>query len=77
MPHALCSLAVVDESVVYAVGTRSPDRPPVMMKTVDGGRTWMAWDMRPWADILSASVDVGKPAKRGRGKPGHRRSAQA
>ena len=23
-----------------------------MMKTLDSGQTWTAWDMRPWADIL-------------------------
>ena len=51
-PPAICGLSVVDESVVFASGTNFPNRPPRMMKTLDGGQTWTAWDMRPWADIL-------------------------
>jgi photosystem II stability/assembly factor-like uncharacterized protein len=51
-PSAICGLSVVNESVVFASGTNFPDRPPRMMKTLDGGQTWTAWDMRPWADIL-------------------------
>ena len=49
-------LSVVNESVVYASGTNFPfprfNRPPRMMKTVDGGRSWTAWDMRPHAALL-------------------------
>lgn len=50
-------LTVVDESVVYASGTNYPfpawnDRPPRMMKTVDGGATWTAWDMSMHASNL-------------------------
>jgi photosystem II stability/assembly factor-like uncharacterized protein len=55
-PGAVCGLSVVNESVVYASGTNFPfprfNRPPRMMKTVDGGRTWDAWDMRPHAALL-------------------------
>lgn len=51
-PSAICGLSVVNESVVFASGTNFPNRPPRMMKTLDGGQTWTAWDMRPWADIL-------------------------
>jgi photosystem II stability/assembly factor-like uncharacterized protein len=51
-PAAVCGLSVVNESVVFASGTNFPTLPPRMMKTVDGGKTWTAWDMRPWADIL-------------------------
>jgi len=51
-PSAVCGLSVVSEAVVFASGTNDPKRPPRMMKTVDGGQNWTAWDMRPWADIL-------------------------
>ena len=51
-PSAVCGLAVVNERVVYASGTNYPDRPARMMKTVDGGQTWTAWEMAPWADLL-------------------------
>lgn len=51
-PPAICGLSVVDESTVFAAGTNFPNRPPRMMKTRDGGLTWTARDMRPFADIL-------------------------
>ena len=51
-PSAVCGLSVVDESVVYASGTNYPNRPPRMMKTVDGGGSWQAWDMTPHASLL-------------------------
>ena len=51
-PSAICGLSVVNASVAFASGTNFPNRPPRMMKTLDGGQTWTAWDMRPWADIL-------------------------
>ena len=51
-PPAICGLSVVNDQVVFASGTNFPNRPPRMMKTVDGGQSWTAWDMRPWADIL-------------------------
>jgi photosystem II stability/assembly factor-like uncharacterized protein len=51
-PSAICGLSVVNENVVYMSGTNFPNRPPRMMRTLDGGGTWNAWDMRPWASIL-------------------------
>lgn len=51
-PSAVCGLAVVDESTVYAAGTNFPNRPPRMMKTLDGGTTWTAWDMMTHATLL-------------------------
>jgi photosystem II stability/assembly factor-like uncharacterized protein len=51
-PSAVCGLSVVDESVVYASGTNYPNRPARMMRTVDGGATWEAWDMSDHAALL-------------------------
>ncbi len=55
-PTAICGLSVVNDSVVYASGTNYPfpriNRPPRMMKTVDGGVTWSAWDMTAHASLL-------------------------
>ena len=51
-PSAICGLSVVNESVVYGSGTNFPNRPPAMVKTVDGGATWTAWDMSEHATLL-------------------------
>jgi photosystem II stability/assembly factor-like uncharacterized protein len=51
-PSAVCGMSVVNDRVVYLAGTNFPNRPPRMMKTTDGGATWSAWEMRPWASIL-------------------------
>jgi photosystem II stability/assembly factor-like uncharacterized protein len=52
-PVKVCGLSVVNESVVYASGTNDPaDIPARMMKTLDGGVTWTAWDMSEYATIL-------------------------
>ena len=52
-PVKICGLSVVNESVIYASGTNDPaDIPARMMKTVDGGATWTAWDMSEYATIL-------------------------
>jgi len=51
-PTGICGLWVVNELVIYATGTNVPEDDVRMMKTVDGGQTWTAWDMRPWADNL-------------------------
>ncbi len=56
-PSRLCGLSVVTESVIYASGTNYPfpawnDRPPRMMKSLDGGTTWEAWDMSNHASNL-------------------------
>ena len=52
VPSAICGLSVVNENVVFMSGTNFPNRPPRMMKTMDGGATWIAWGMTPWASIL-------------------------
>jgi photosystem II stability/assembly factor-like uncharacterized protein len=54
-PAAVCGLSVVSELTVYAAGSNHPEQPVRMMKTVDGGKSWTAWDMRRWADNL---IDV-------------------
>lgn len=55
-PSWVCGLSVVNASVAYASGTNEPfptfNRPPRMMKTVDGGESWTAWDMTPHASLL-------------------------
>jgi photosystem II stability/assembly factor-like uncharacterized protein len=51
-PVRICGLSVVDASTVYASGTNDPRDEPRMMKTTDGGQTWSAWSMRPFASIL-------------------------
>jgi photosystem II stability/assembly factor-like uncharacterized protein len=51
-PSAICGMRAVNDQVVYASGTNYPNRPPRMMKTMDGGQTWTAWSMKPWADLL-------------------------
>jgi photosystem II stability/assembly factor-like uncharacterized protein len=55
-PARVCGLSAVNESVVYASGTNYPfparPDPPRMMKTVDGGATWTAWDMTAHAALL-------------------------
>jgi photosystem II stability/assembly factor-like uncharacterized protein len=54
-PSAICGLSVVSESIVYASGTNYPNRPPAIVKTIDGGKTWSAIDMSQHASLL---VDV-------------------
>ncbi|KST69498.1 YCF48-related protein [Mastigocoleus testarum] len=51
-PSAICGLSVVSESVVYGSGTNYPNRPPRMVRTIDGGATWTAWDMSEYATLL-------------------------
>lgn len=51
-PSAICGISVVNDSVVYCSGTNYPNRPPRMVKTVDGGETWTAWDMSEYATLL-------------------------
>lgn len=51
-PVAVCGMSVVNDQIVYASGTNRPSDIPRMMKTVDGGATWTAWDMSAQASIL-------------------------
>jgi photosystem II stability/assembly factor-like uncharacterized protein len=51
-PSAICGLSVVNESVIYASGTNYPNRPARMMKSLDGGATWEAWEMGQHATLL-------------------------
>lgn len=51
-PSAICGLSVVNESIIYASGTNYPNRPPRMMKSVDGGKTWTGWEMSQHASLL-------------------------
>jgi photosystem II stability/assembly factor-like uncharacterized protein len=51
-PSAICGLSVVDASTVYAAGTNFPNRPPRMVRTVDGGASWQGWDMSGHATLL-------------------------
>ena len=48
-PVKVCGVAVVNDQVVYVAGSNEPLDPPRTTKTLDGGRTWTAWDMRPQA----------------------------
>lgn len=54
-PVAVCGLYAVNESVIYASGTNFPSEVARMMKSVDGGATWTAWDMSQHASNL---IDV-------------------
>jgi len=82
-PAAVCGLSVVSELVVYASGTNRPNDVPAMMKTLDGGTTWTAWDMSAHASILidtyftdalhgwvvGGKADEGTPTTRDKVKP--------
>jgi photosystem II stability/assembly factor-like uncharacterized protein len=54
-PRAICGMSVVSDQVVFAAGTNFPNRPTRLLKTLDGGQTWTARDMKPFADML---IDV-------------------
>ena len=54
-PPAICGLSVVNERVLYASGTNFPNRPTGVIKSTDGGETWIGWDMREHATLL---VDI-------------------
>lgn len=51
-PNKICGLSVVNDQVVYGSGTNHPSDVPRMIKTLDGGATWTAWDMSAHASIL-------------------------
>ena len=54
-PPAICGLSVVNERVLYASGTNFPNRPTGVIKSTDGGETWIGWDMQEHATLL---VDI-------------------
>jgi photosystem II stability/assembly factor-like uncharacterized protein len=54
-PSAICGLSVVNDKVIFAAGTNFPNRPPRLLKTIDGGTTWTAREMKSFADLL---IDV-------------------
>jgi photosystem II stability/assembly factor-like uncharacterized protein len=82
-PAAICGISVVSDQIVYCSGTNRPTDSPRVMKTVDGGRTWVAQDMSPHASILidafftdalhgwvvGGKADVPHPTDRERIKP--------
>lgn len=51
-PVAICGISVVNENIVYCSGTNRPNDFPRMMKTIDGGTSWTAWDMSAHASVL-------------------------
>ncbi len=51
-PVAICGISVVSDKVVFCSGTNRPNDRPGMMKTLDGGITWTAWDMSIRASVL-------------------------
>lgn len=52
VPSAICGLSVVSENVIYASGTNYPNRPPRMIKSIDGGKRWIGWEMSKYANLL-------------------------
>jgi photosystem II stability/assembly factor-like uncharacterized protein len=57
-PDLMCGISVVSDSVTYVSGTNDPVNPTRMMKTLDAGMRWTAWDMRPHADLLVDNLFV-------------------
>jgi len=57
-PDLMCGTSVVGDSVAYISGTNDPTNPTRMMKTLDAGATWTAWDMSPHADLLVDNLFV-------------------
>jgi photosystem II stability/assembly factor-like uncharacterized protein len=53
-PSFVCGISVASESVIWASGTNDPD--PLfktgVMKSVDGGASWVGFDMSPHAHLL-------------------------
>lgn len=60
-PKAVCGISIVDDEVAYAVGEW--DTPAFVLKTVDGGQTWinqsMASQAKALVDVLFLSRDTG------------------
>ncbi|MCC7464942.1 MAG: hypothetical protein IT261_01655 [Saprospiraceae bacterium] len=61
VPEAICGISIPDSSVVYAVGQW--DSPGFLLKSVDGGSTWVNQDMSEHAmalvDVLFFHRDTG------------------
>lgn len=55
IPNAICGIWAVDSDTVYAAGTNYPNRPTGILKTTDGGATWVSISMERHADLL---VDI-------------------
>lgn len=51
-PVKVCGMSVVSDQVVYCSGTNFLGECPRMMKTGDGGATWIAWDMSAYTSTL-------------------------
>ena len=51
-PVKVCGLTVVNDNVVYATGTNDPRDLAAIMKTVDGGVSWIASSLEEHASIL-------------------------
>ncbi|WP_240348061.1 iron-containing redox enzyme family protein [Methylomonas sp. EFPC1] len=45
----------MSDTILYASGTNYPDRPPALIKSIDGGATWTHIEMKDYASLL---VDV-------------------
>jgi photosystem II stability/assembly factor-like uncharacterized protein len=54
-PAKLCGLWAVDQEVIYGSGTNDPSDGAAMIKSIDGGKNWTAWDMSRHASNL---IDV-------------------
>jgi photosystem II stability/assembly factor-like uncharacterized protein len=54
-PVKVCGLFAVSQEVIYGSGTNDPSDGAAMIKSIDGGKTWTAWDMSPHASSL---IDV-------------------
>ena len=55
-PRFICGLHVVDESVIYASGVNDPSvRSAAVVKSVDGGKTWIGRDL---AEQASNLIDI-------------------
>ena len=51
-PNKVCGLYVADQNVIYASGTNNPADGAAILKSVDGGASWQAFDMSEYASNL-------------------------
>lgn len=54
-PSAICGICAVSNDVIFASGTNWPNKTCAVMKSVDGGNTWVSIDMSQYANLL---VDI-------------------